>query len=255
MNPDAVDVSMSVVSHGQMAMVRQLLDDIQQHCQTLVIEVILTINTQDEESPDTDAYAFPIIVLRSITPLGFGANHNKAFAHANGKYFCVVNPDIRLTMDPLGPLVVALAEPGVGIAAPAVYGLDGVQEDSARRYPTPITLLQRLATGRHAAAHKVGVENYHPPWVGGMFMLFPRRVFAQVKGFDERYFLYYEDVDLCGRLKLAGWHAVVSPVASVVHNAQRSSHKSLRFFRWHVASLLRYLTSATFMRLWIRGYL
>lgn len=250
-----INVSVSVVSHEQICIVTQLLDDMQQQCCTLSVEVILTINTQTEQCPDIGAYAFPVTVLRNDFPKGFGANHNQAFRHASGRHFCVVNPDIRLTMDPLGPLVDALAKPNVGLAAPLVVGPDGEPEVSARAYPTPSSLLRRLRTGRHASAHQVGGEDFYPPWVGGMFMLFPREVFEEIKGFDERFFMYYEDVDLCGRLKLAGWKVVVIAAASVVHHAQRSSHKSLRFFRWHLTSLLRYFTSHTFMRLWMRGYL
>jgi N-acetylglucosaminyl-diphospho-decaprenol L-rhamnosyltransferase len=250
-----IDVSVSVVSHGQMRIVVQLLGDMQLHCCTLAIEVILTINTQAEESPDTSAYTFPVTVLRNDSPKGFGANHNQAFGCAKGKFFCVVNPDIRLTMDPLVPLVGALAKTQVGLAAPVVVGPDGAPEDSARAYPTLFSLLRRLVTGRHSSAHKVGVEDFYPPWVGGMFMLVPQHVFAQIKGFDERFFLYYEDVDLCGRLKLAGWQVIVCSSASVVHHAQRSSHKSVRYFSWHLISLVKYFTSATFIRLWMRGHL
>jgi hypothetical protein len=86
-------------------------------------------------------------------------------------------------------------------------------------------------------------------WVAGMFMLFPRTVFAQLNGFDEDYFLYYEDVDLCGRLALAGWRVVVCPASRVVHHAQRSSHRSLTYLRWHITSMLHFFLSPVYRQL------
>jgi N-acetylglucosaminyl-diphospho-decaprenol L-rhamnosyltransferase len=68
-------------------------------------------------------------------------------------------------------------------------------------------------------------------------------------GFDERYFLYYEDVDLCGRLCLAGLRVVVCPDSQVVHHAQRSSRRSLKYLRWHLASMLRFFLSPVYRQL------
>jgi GT2 family glycosyltransferase len=253
--PPEVEISLSVVSHGQMSMVQKLLTDISQHCADERIELILTLNLQDEAAPDLSGLAFPAQLLRNTKPLGFGANHNQAFSHAKGAFFCVLNPDIRLDVNPFPPLVQALAAPHIGVAAPLVVGMDGKQEDSARRFPTPMAILRRLLTGKHAAVYVTQGNAYQPDWVGGMFMLLPQAVYRQINGFDERYFLYYEDVDFCGRLRLQGWNAVLCPAAHVTHDAQHSSHKSLRYMRWHLGSMLRFFTSATFFGLWRKGCL
>lgn len=250
-----VDISLSVVSHGQMALVQKLLADIQQHCQGQRIELILTLNVPEAVAPDLSQLAFPVQVLRNPSPMGFGANHNQAFSRAKGAFFCVLNPDIRLDANPFPALLAALATAHVGVVAPLVLAVDGAQEDSARRFPTPLAILKRLLTGRHAAVYAAQGSAYQPDWVGGMFMLLPQAVYQQIQGFDERYFLYYEDVDLCGRLRLAGWNALLCPGARVIHEAQRSSHKSLRYLRWHLGSMLRFFTSATFVGLWRKGCL
>jgi GT2 family glycosyltransferase len=77
-------------------------------------------------------------------------------------------------------------------------------------------------------------------WVAGMFVAFKRAAFEAVDGFDERYFMYMEDVDICRRLNEAGWLTVVQPQVSVVHAAQRASRKNVQHLRWHVASAIRY---------------
>jgi GT2 family glycosyltransferase len=253
--PQEVEISLSVVSHGQMALVQKLLADISQHCANERVELILTLNQQDEAVPDLSHFAFPVQLVRNTAPMGFGANHNQAFALAKGSYFCVLNPDIRLDTNPFRALVQTLADRNVGVAAPLVVGADGAQEDSARRFPTPVAILRRLLTGKHAAVYMTQGAAYQPDWVGGMFMLLPQAVYRQLQGFDERYFLYYEDVDFCGRLRLLGLRAVVCPDARVTHDAQHSSHKSLRYMRWHLASMLRFFTSATFFGLWRKGCL
>lgn len=251
--PQEVEISLSVVSHGQMSLVLELLRDVGIHCQSERLEVILTLNVGAETLPVLDEFVFPVCVIRNPVPRGFGANHNQAFAQARGTYFCVINPDIRLTSDPFPALIAELAAPQVGVAAPRVLGVDGRQEDSARSFPTPLAIARRVLTGRHVGVHTAQSLALVPDWIGGMFMLFAQPVYRELCGFDERYFLYYEDVDLCARLRLSGRSALLCQQASVIHAAQRSSHKSLRYLRWHLGSMLRFFTSATFMRLWRRG--
>ena len=81
-------------------------------------------------------------------------------------------------------------------------------------------------------------------WVGGMFMLFRREAFERVQGFDERFFLYYEDVDICRRLHGAGYDVVATPRAQATHEAQRASRRKPRHMALHARSMLRYLTTS-----------
>ena len=75
-----------------------------------------------------------------------------------------------------------------------------------------------------------------PDWVAGMFMLFRKDVYAELAGFDERYFLYYEDVDLCWRLRKRGLDVRLVPTVSATHDARRQSRRSVRHLRWHSAA-------------------
>jgi hypothetical protein len=81
---------------------------------------------------------------------------------------------------------------------------------------------------------------FYPEWVAGMFMLFRREAFARLGGFDEGFFLYYEDVDICVRAWRQSLPVLVCPGVAVVHDARRDSHRSLRHLRWHLASIGRY---------------
>src|SRR5690606_14674162 len=82
-------------------------------------------------------------------------------------------------------------------------------------------------------------------WAAGMFMLFRAEAFEAIGGFDEGFHLYYEDVDICTRLWIAGWKVMLHPGVQVVHDAQRTSHRNFRYMRWHVSRKARYLRKPT----------
>jgi len=231
-------VSISIVSHRHGALVHDLLRDIARHCPG--IEVLLTINVEETLPFDSAQFAFPLRVIRNAVPKGFGANHNAAFRKAAGQYFCVLNPDIRLTADPFPVLIAALAEAGVGVAAPRIVNPDGETEDSARRFPTPWAIVRKAFAGVPHHDYEITNVPLRPEWVAGMFMLFRSAVFGEIAGFDERYFLYYEDVDLCRRLRSRGYDVRLVPSVSAVHDARRQSRGNLRHLRWHLASMLRF---------------
>jgi GT2 family glycosyltransferase len=218
--------------------------------------VLLTVNVPESLPFDPATFRFPLRVLGNRAPRGFGTNHNAAFHESRGELFGVLNPDIRLRGDPFGPLAERLRDPAIGVVAPLVRNPAGGVEDSARRMPTPWSILRKALFGTGDPDYRIGTEDVHPEWVAGMFMLFRRETFAAARGFDTRYFLYYEDVDLCTRLALAGKRIVYCPAVEVVHDARRESHRDLGYLRVHVASMLRFFGSAPFRhRLRQRGSL
>jgi GT2 family glycosyltransferase len=79
-------------------------------------------------------------------------------------------------------------------------------------------------------------------WIAGMFMLFRSDTYRALGGFDETYFLYYEDVDLCHRLRKTGKSVIYNPAAEIVHDARRASRKDPRLAYRHLCSALRYFS-------------
>ena len=242
-------ISVSVVSHGQIDLIKNLLNDINAFCQESSIELILTLNIEENLPFATDNFVFPINVIRNTSPLGFAANHNQAFKRSTGQFFCVVNPDIRLNEDPFPALLSSLQDSTVGVIAPLVVSNGGHIEDSARFFPTPFKILCKVFGGGKGSDYVMKGQVIYPDWVGGMFMLFPHKIFENLTGFNEQFFLYYEDVDLCARLRLKGYEVVLCTAAKVIHDAQRTSHKSLKYFKWHLISMLRFFCSAVFLKI------
>jgi GT2 family glycosyltransferase len=221
----------------------------QLHCGAMNIELILTLNTEEDVELNVRLFSFPIRIIKNAVPKGFGANHNQAFWVASGRYFCVVNPDIQFDACPFLGLIAGLTDTAAGVAAPLVFGVDGNIEDSARHFPSPTRIWKKLFGKPLQPDYVFQINVQAVDWAGGMFMMFARPVFEQLNGFDARYFLYYEDVDICARLGLLDRQVVVCPQVRVTHHAQRSSHRHLKYLVWHLRSMSRFFLSPVYRQL------
>jgi hypothetical protein len=231
-------VTVSIVSHGHWDSIRPLLRQLSVWCGSSIDRVILTVNVPERMHVDADL-AFPVEMVRNARPRGFGANHNSAFSRVSTPWFLVMNPDLRIEEDVIAPLL-ARAETQAALLAPRVLEPGRSEPEPFRNIVTPAELIRRRQQG------------FQPPdipsWIAGMFMLVRTEAYGAVRGFDERFFMYCEDVDLCVRLQLAGWKLQVATDLVVHHEAQRDSHSSVRAMRWHFSSFLKLWTSQAFWR-------
>jgi GT2 family glycosyltransferase len=207
------------------------------------LSVVVTENVPDPVPLALEGLHYPVGVLANVAPKGYGANHNAAFAHCATPVYCVVNPDIRLETDPFPRLCEALSSrKDVGAVGPLVRNPAGAVEDSARRFPTVASLARKLFERKAGPDYPAAGGPLAVDWVAGMFVVFRSEVFRRLGGFDERFFLYYEDVDLCRRLRERGLATVYHPGVSVIHDARRASRRNPRLMAIHAASAVRYLT-------------
>lgn len=229
-------IDISIVSHGHGGMVRSLVSEL--HKLPEVGRIILTRNVPDDDGMIEERNT---VFIQNSSLKGFGANHNAAFVHSDATWFCVLNPDIELSIDPFPDLLGALNNSGASLVAPSVINRAGVLEDSVRLFPT-IKLLASKLFGQHDGRIVLEPNQGVTPvdWVAGMFMLFRAEDFRAIGGFDEKFFLYYEDVDICARLWRSGRSVMVCPQVQVVHNAQRASRRNFQYMKWHAASMVRY---------------
>lgn len=232
-------LSLSIVSHRQGALIDNLLGDLRS-LELPSYEVVLTLNVPEEEGFIARHADLPIHVIRNERQKGFGANHNAAFKRCAGELFAVLNPDVRLRNVDLTLLFDLLENPRVGLVAPAVYSSEGELQDSARRFPTLRRLLSRKVRSKRPLDYEFGSEPLKVDWCAGMFMLVRREVFERLGGFDERFYMYLEDADLCRRIGAAGLDVLLEPRVAIVHDAQRASRRDARHIRWHLVSTFRY---------------
>lgn len=235
------EITFSIVSHAHGVFIDQLLNDFYR-LSLPQYEIVLTLNIKEDEAFISKHAKLPLRVIRNSHAKGFGENHNQAFRISTGRFFSIVNPDVRLSGFDLDPLLGVLADPKVGLCAPLVYSSQGELQDSARRFPTIGKLLARRFSGAHQPDYAVPTAPIVVDWVAGMFMVFRREVYEQIGGFDERFFMYLEDVDMGRRLAKAGKSVMLCPAARVIHDAQRASQRNIKHLSWHLRSAFRYFT-------------
>lgn len=234
-------VVFSIVSHGQSSLVNSLLDDFRR-LKLNEVEIIVTLNIPEDDSKynflDLNA-----VVIKNDFPRGFGENHNRALLGSDKEYFFVINPDIRLNTLDVECLLSSFGDSSVGVVAPMVFNSSGLFENNARKFPTVIEIFKKYFFALNSVRHAITSGSMVVDWVAGMFVVYKGSAYKLVSGFDQRrFFMYYEDVDICRRLKLAGFAVILDSRVSVIHDAQRASHKKLKYFFWHLKSAMRYFS-------------
>lgn len=236
-------ICISVVSHRQGHLVAALFNDLRRLGVLDLVhdEIVLTFNVPEDESFLNDLPSLPLRVIRNDHPKGFGANHNAAFSASNCGIFVILNPDVRLARFEVEPMLEILSDNDVGVWAPLVISSGGELEDSARRFPTLLRFARRALLRQRDPEYVIQSDPLAVDWVAGMFMALRRAIYLAIGGFDERYFMYLEDADLCRRLSRLQLKVILDPRVSVIHDAQRASRTDWQHKRWHYRSAARFL--------------
>ncbi|MCK0130232.1 glycosyltransferase [Flavobacteriaceae bacterium F08102] len=185
--------------------------------------------------------------------IGFGAGHNLVLERFNlqSDFHLVLNPDVCFAPTIFVPLLNEFeSTPLLGVVAPRVMSPEGELQYTARRYPSPAELIARTVPGLRTMLKKMInkgryaernlQESFDPDFLEGCFLLFKTRVFIQLNGFDERYFLYMEDVDICRELDTMKLKKRYVPKVSIVHQHRRGSRRQTKLFFIHLKSAFTY---------------
>ena len=230
-----IDITVSIVSHEQSALVTLLLEDLLL-CEQ-VKTIIITYNKPENMVTIPYGNKYEIRNIFNDYPKGYGANHNAAFKLCDTQYFCVLNPDIRLPENPFPILIDYIFKHSLSMVAPFVYNTNGVVEDSFRRFPSPMLLFLRqigITIGDYSLRKNTDI--FYPDWIAGMFMLFKSIEFNEICGFDEKFFLYCEDIDICVRLLKENKKYSIVNASKVIHIARHGSHNNIKYLLWHIKS-------------------
>lgn len=233
-------ITVSIVSHGHAEWVDRLVAQLLALHGGHVRHVVLTHNLPADPIPRPEGgWPFRFTELFNSEPAGFGSNHNRAFLHCDTEFFCVLNPDIELG-DPLvwSRLLDQLRAPSVGCAYPLLFNPDGTLQENERELVTPFALMRR---------HLLKRPQQHVDWVSAAFWLVRASAWRSLGGFDERFFMYCEDVDFCLRLQLAGWQLARAEV-TVRHSAGWQSRRLGPHLAWHLRSIARLWGTPDFRR-------
>ena len=216
----------------------------------VAIDVIVVDNASTDGSVDRVAERWEasgrVRVLRNAANLGFGTACNRGAAIARGDAFLFLNPDCEVVPDTVRQLRAVASDASIGLLGVAIVDADGRGERASRRRDPTLSRALMTVTGlagwelRWPACAGVALPIVaRPPdvervdAVSGALMYLPRSVFERVQGFDENYFLHAEDLDLCRRVRDAGFGVACANTLTVVHRKGGSSHQRPLFVAWH----------------------
>jgi len=203
----------------------------------LEVETVVVDNASTDGSADmVEADFTDAGLLRNRLNEGYGAACNRGAAASTGTVLLFLNADVELGEGPVRKLWEAVwSEQKVGLAGPMLVGPEGDSQDSVRRFPSPgVWLLDgtiferwrpsRIFLSRYKPRHSSGLTA-RVDWGEGACLAVRRDAFEEVAGFDERYFMYCEELDLGRRLRDAGWRRLYVPGAVVVHHGGESARQ------------------------------
>nr|MBP7668171.1 glycosyltransferase family 2 protein [Burkholderiaceae bacterium] len=257
-----MDLSILIVTYNSRRLIDPLLTHLQQELAHLDAEVVLVDNASYDGTAQQVRAAHPWVrVIDSTTNLGFAAGNNLAARHARGRHLLLLNPDALPAPGALRRGITLMDQhPQAGLGGGELRGTDGSRQPSARMFPTLRDEFFTLAglAARHPTSRLFGRldRRWADPeqaalvdWLPGAFVFIPAAVWTRLGGFDERFFMYYEEVDLCRRLQAAGLQVHYWPALKATHIGGASartvaqaqvSKTGSQLERWRMRSALLY---------------
>jgi GT2 family glycosyltransferase len=271
--PSAPDVSILIVSFNTRNVLRECLQSIERESSGLNVEVSIVDNNSSDGSPEMIEREFPWVrLIRSRMNLGFGAANNAALEDCTGRYIVLLNSDAFLCPDALRLAIQHMDEnPKAGLGGGRLVGRDFSWQPSARMFPGILSDLS-VMTGLASRYPKSRLFGYFDrtwadqslpsevDWVPGAFSIIRSDVLAQIGFFDPAFFLYSEEVDLCRRIRAAGYQIWYWPDITVIHIGGESSRqvKSLKMSTtgaqlvlWRMRSTLLYYRKHHGAKAWL----
>lgn len=247
-------ISVIIVSYNTKELLKQCLGALYNEDPHHNLEVFVVDNNSSDGSADMVAALFPgVFLLRNKENKGFAAANNQAWRQAKGDFVLLLNPDAFVTAGAISNALHFMeATPDCGICGGRLVKPDGTLDPSARKFPNTFTKLMNL-TGLHArfpssrlfSGHEFGHTGHdrimQVDWIPGTFTLYRRTMLEQTDLFDERFFIYYEETDLCRTAMKNGWKVYFLPSAKVIHVGGASSKKRKdELFDQHGSQVLKF---------------
>lgn len=235
----AIDISIVIVSYNTRDLTRQCLEKVEKYTEDLSCEVFVVDNASTDGSAAMVAAKFPWVKLIELPEnKGFAGGNNPAMGKASGRYVLLLNSDAFLDEGVLANTIDYMdRHPNIGILGCRLTNADGSMQPSARMLPSPLNkllhitgLAARFPRSRFWGRVDFSWWDHRRPrsvgWVVGAYFLIRKEVMDAIGFLDERYFLYFEEIDYCLSARRAGWDVVFYPYAAVVHLGGQSAAKT-----------------------------
>jgi GT2 family glycosyltransferase len=251
---EGFDVVASVVAYRTPLQQLELLLAPLSECANRLRIIVVNNSPSDKLSAITNQR--DVVYVNPEKNLGFGAGHNVALKATlnSAKYHLVMNPDVTFDADVIGNLYRFMEErPDVGMVMPRILYPDGSEQRLCKLLPLPFDLFLRRFLGPAGKALFRGHWDQYElrdldmnvirevPNLSGCFMFMRTSVLREVGLFDERYFMYMEDVDLCRRIGRVS-RTVFYPHVSITHGYAKGSYQNVKLLAYHVTSAVKYFS-------------
>jgi GT2 family glycosyltransferase len=251
-----MDVSIIIVTHNSRTQVEKCLASLGRHPPSGEYEILVVDNASSDGTKEIISGSFDTVrLIANEENTGYSRGVNQGIRASTGRLLLIINPDIVVGEGSIDRLIEFVERtPDAGIAGSKLVYPDGRLQYSCRRfYNLTVLLLRRTPLGRifpeaEALREHLMMDYDHEnsrrvDWLIGACMLVRRQAIEQVGSMDERFFLYFEDIDWCYRMKNHGWSVYYVPESVMVHSYERSSAKSVfrKPFVIHLLSMLRYV--------------
>lgn len=242
-------VSIGIVTYNNESEIQNLLVCIEKHTRHVAYQIYICDNCSTDNTVAVIKRNFPnVILLENKVNNGFGCAHNQIIAQIESQYHVIINPDILITSDVIADLVAFLEqEHTIGVVTPKVLCADGSVQRLPKRNPKIKYLLARRINVAFLERYRKEYEMQDCDlsacidieFATGCFLFVRTNLLKKVGGFDERYFLYFEDADLTREIRKFA-RAVYNPTITVCHLWQRAGAKEFKYFLIQVCSMLKY---------------
>jgi len=241
-----IDISIVIVNYNVKEFVANLLNSISKARYDFKLQIIVVDNDSSDDSLEYLEPRYPDVqFIANDENVGFGKANNQALKQANGRYTLLINPDTIVSEDTLSTLFRHMEmNPSCGACGCKILNPDGsFAPESRRSIPTIWSSLSKLLGLSALFPNSKTFGQYYMSWMdedepgqipvlSGSFMFFRTDVLKQLKGFDERFFMYGEDIDLCYRLQKTGYHIDYVPDTSIIHYKGESTKKdNIRYIK------------------------
>lgn len=229
-----MQLSVIIISYNAKNHLKDCLQSLYDHTNTRPFEVIVVDNASTDGSLAMLARDFPKVrTIASPDNIGFAGANNLAMQEANGDFYLLLNNDAVVTPGAVDTMLGLIrGRPDVGVLGPLLRNEDGsVQVSYGRMISLHAEAIQRVLTRGNSRGNPV-VRSYierrsqkeaYPDWVSGACMMLRADVVKTVGYFDDHFFMYSEEVDLCERIRRAGYRVYYTPEAEVVHVGGKST--------------------------------
>lgn len=243
-----VNIVISVVSHYHFNLIKSL-GSLEKLASVFSVHVIDNVG---EEGFYDWCKKYNISYVKNHNKCGFGENNNKLFKQAfteitEDDYFLVLNPDIIVSADEIMKLAISMKSDSTKLATINLFKDSGFScyDNAIRRFPVLTDFIHSYLLGRNPSIIDKSIikKPTKVDWASGAFLMFNAFLYNRINGFDDGYFMYCEDVDICLRAKLiANESLVYYPDIKALHLAAHSNRRLLsKSFFWHLNSIIRYL--------------